>query len=279
MKNYRIKMIGTFDIVPNCNQIRTLQDDDKINSLAESIRQCGILQPLLVRRRKTSRIIFVNDEKLISQKYEIISGERRWRCAKLLNIKKLPCIIVDVDNEGSALLSLNENLQRKHLNFFDQANQYKNIIQKYQLTLNDLSEMISIPPNVIKGKICLLVLSEEEKEVIRNYKLSEEHARELIRIKDEEYRKKLLTKIAVSGLNVYDTEDLIDDYLDPSHPEKIVKEAEKRSNIFKISDIRFFYNSLERAISILKQTGVSVCEDKVENDDNIDIHIKIKKYH
>lgn len=278
MKKYKIKMIRTFDIVPNCNQVRLINEDEKMNTLVESIRRCGILQPLLVRKRKPSKVILVNNEKISSQKYEIISGERRWRCAKLLNIKKLPCIIVDVDNEGSALISLNENLQRKHLNFFEQANQYKNIIQKYHLSINDLSEMISIPPNVIKGKICLLVLSDEEMEVIRNYKLSEDHARELIRINDEEYRKKVLTKIAASGLNVYDTEDLIDEYLDPSHQENIVKESEKRTSIFKITDIRFFYNSLERAISILKQTGITVNEKKTENEDNIDIYINIKKY-
>ena len=83
---------------------------------------------------------------------------------------------------------------------------------------------------------------------------------------------------AASGLNVYDTEDLIDEYLDPSHQENIVKESEKRTSIFKITDIRFFYNSLERAISILKQTGITVNEKKTENEDNIDIYINIKKY-
>lgn len=277
MMKYKIKMIGTYDIVPNTNQIRHYQDDEKLNTLVESIRHCGVLQPLLVRKRKPSGIVLINDEKIFWQKYEIIAGERRWRCAKLLNIRKLPCIIIEADNEGSILIALNENLQRQHLNFFEQAIQFRQILQKYNLSIEDLSELISIPTNVIKSKICLLALSDEEKDVICNYKLTEDHARELIRIKDPEYRKKLLTKIAASGLNIYDTEELIDEYLDPLHPENMIKEEEKRTSIFKISDIRFFYNSLERALSILKHTGINVVEEKVEKDNIIDIHIKIQK--
>ena len=277
MKNYRVKMIEVYNIVPNCNKMRKNIEEDDLEPLIESIRCCGVLQPLIVRKRTSVKSVLVNGEKIRSPKYEIVSGERRWRSAKVLNIKRLPCIVVKTDSEGSALISLNENLQRVNLNFFEQANFYREVIQKYNIDVETLASMICVTPKYIYSKLCLLKLSSEEQEVISFYNLTENHARELTRVNEEDKRKRILTKIAASGLNIYDTEDLIDEYLDPSHPEEKIKEVEKRTSIFKISDIRFFYNSLERSLSILKQAGVSFEESKVEDDNNIEISIRIKK--
>lgn len=278
MSKYKIIMIETFDLMPNCNKIRHSIDENALETLVDSIKNCGVLQPLIVRKRKIDKAIYINGECIKSPKYEIISGERRWRSAKILKLKKLPCIVVKANDEASALLSLNENLQREPIKFFELANYYNVFLEKYCIEIDDLSNLIGVSKKNILAKLNLLKLTNEEVKVIDSYKLSEDHARELVRINDVDIRKKLLTKIAASSLNIFETEELIDAQLNPDHHEVKIKEAERRSSIFKISDIRFFYNSLERALSILKHAGVSFEQKKVEYGDIIDITIRINKY-
>lgn len=275
--NHRIKMINTFDISPNNNKIRSNNNIDDLKGMIESINNFGIIQPLVVRKRKQYNSVVINGERIRTQKYELICGERRWRSAKLIGIRKLPCIVVKTDNEGSALLSFAENNQRKEVSFLEQAEFFRCITERFCISIDELSNMISVPQQAIYSKISLLMLSKEEQAVINAYKLSENHARELTRVKNDDIRKNILTKIAISGLSLFETEDLIDEYLDPQHPIEKMKKEIIRTSVFKISDIRFFYNSFERALSILKQAGVNFEESKTENDEHIDIKLRILK--
>lgn len=278
MMKFKVKMIDTFNIVPNCNRVRVDNNNLTLDSMVESIRRFGIIQPLIVKKRLNSKSILVNGEYITSPSYELICGELRWRSARILNLKRIPCIVLKNDNAGNDIISLIENLQRKDYSILEQATIYDCLLKKYCVGIDDLSDMIGVPKGSIMSKLNILKLSKEEQTIVINYNLSEDHIREIIRIDDNIVRKRILMEIIVSGLNIFETEDLIDEYFESLSPQNDSTVIENNKKIYKINDIRFFYNSLEKCLSILKQTGITFDENKIEEDDYIDIHIRINKH-
>lgn len=194
--------IDTEKIMPNRSQPRTVFDAEALNELAESIKKYGILQPLSVRS---------NPEKseFSSFQYELIAGERRLRAAKLLGIKKVPCILIESDTKTSAALAIIENLHRKDLNIFEEAYAIASLIKIYKLTQEQVAAKLSITQAAIANKLRLLKLSEEHRALITNNGLTERHARAIIRIKSENARTEALNYIIAHNLNVKQTEELV----------------------------------------------------------------------
>ena len=261
----RIHMLAADHIFPNPGQPRRRFEDDSIIRLADSIRRYGILQPLTVRR--------IEGEGTKNALFEIIAGERRFRAAKLLGLSYVPCIIIKVDDRRSAELALIENIQRENLNLFEQASAIASLIDMYDLTQDEAAKQLSMSQSFVANKLRILRLTLPEREKILRYGLTERHARALLRIDSADERMRVIDYINVHSLNVAATEGYIDRYLaevsahkNPRSPRKLV-----------LKDIRIFYNTIDRAIAIVKQAGVAVESERVDGDDMIELTIRIPK--
>lgn len=259
----KIHMIPIDQLVPNRSQPRRLFDSSSILRLADSIRQYGILQPLTVRRMEdTNGAIF-----------ELIAGERRLRASKLIGLTSVPCIIVNADNRRSAELAIIENLQREDLNVFEQASSIASLIEIYSLTQEEIACKLSVSQSFVANKLRLLRLTAPERAKILGYGLSERHARALLKVNNADLRIKIIDYISSHNLNVAATEIYIDKILSEAASEK--KPIPERRVVLK--DIRIFYNSIDKAISLVKQAGIDIESQKQESDDLIELTIRIPK--
>lgn len=182
-------------IQPNINQPRKFFDDDNIQDLSQSIKNHGIIQPLIVSE--------------VDGKYLIVAGERRFRASKLLGFKKLPCIVVEKSNQEIIEISLIENIQREDLNPIEEAKAFKNLLNNFNISQEDLSKRLSISRSAISNKIRLLKLCNVVQEYVLNEEISEGHARVLVGIKDESLQIEISNKIIDEDLSVRQTEKLI----------------------------------------------------------------------
>jgi ParB/RepB/Spo0J family partition protein len=190
-----IRMLDVRLISPNPWQPRYVFNEEELAELSQSIREHGIIQPLLVRQRGST--------------YHLIAGERRLRAAKLANLTEVPVIVRDIDDRETAILAMVENLQRKDLDFVEEARGYKRLLEEYDLTQEGLAKMVGKSQSSIANKMRLLQLPPEVLERIRTANLSERHARALLAIKEQGNLRKVLSDIIAGKLNVIETEDLI----------------------------------------------------------------------
>lgn len=250
----QIWSIPTSKIFPNPNQPRKSFSEDSIIKLADSIRQFGIIQPLSVRRN--------------GEDYELIAGERRLRAAKELNLDFVPCVILEATEEKSAEISIIENLIREDLNIFEQAMAIQVLIDTYGLTQERVAEKLSNSQSFVANKLRLLRFSSIEREIILKNKLTERHARALLRIPDEDLRLSILNKIAIEGINVAKSEELIEKLLDKSTPKQ-------KQPTYK--DITSFYTAINRVIDTMSHSGFKIKSRKIENDNFTELTILIPK--
>lgn len=252
-----IQQIDVSLIVPNPNQPRKVFNDDSIIKLADSIRQYGIIQPLTVRKS--------------GYNYELVAGERRLRASKELGLKTVPCIIADINDAKSAEISIIENLLREDLNIFEQAQAIESLIDTYELTQEQVAQKLSNSQSFVANKLRLLRFSQDERDIIIKNKLTERHARSLLRIVDPVLRGKILGQIIKEGLNVADTEVLIDSIISKKERQIEVKP------IAKAKAISSFYTTLSKAIDNVKSSGVEIKSRKVESDNYTEISIILHK--
>lgn len=225
------------DIIPNRFQPRLSFDDASLSDLASSIKQHGIIQPLVLRRK--------ND------KYEIIAGERRYKAAKLAGLASVPAVISNLDDNTSAEVAIVENIQRKDLTAIEEARSYQALLDKGYMTQEELARKMGLSQSAISNKLRLLTLDEAVQEAILAEKISERHARTLLKVPSHEKQKELLNKIINERLTVKQLEDEIKniDTLPPVEtPVNVIKTEEthdepKEENLTSIEDI--FSNALE----------------------------------
>ncbi len=260
----RVYMIETERLSPNPLQPRFVFKDEPILRLADSIRQFGILQPLSVR-------ISLGEVHNNMQSYEIIAGERRWRAAKIIGLDEVPCIILDVDSKKSAELAIIENIQREDLNVFEQASAIAALIDIYGLTQEQAARQLSSSQSYVANKLRLLKLTPIERNMIISSGLSERHARALLRISDVSIRTKAIEHIAAKELNVSATERYIDCLL----CERETYTSNNMQTKVYLKDLRFFFNSVDRAVSILKNCGIDVITERKEAQNETAILIRI----
>ena len=183
------------DIIPNRFQPRLSFDENGLNELAESIRQHGIIQPLVLRK--------------VADKYEIIAGERRYKAAYIAGLTKVPAVIINLNDNESAEVAIVENIQRRNLSPIEEAKSYKKLLDRGYLTQDQLAGRMGKTQATISNKLRLLNLDEKVQDALLNNKISERHARSLLRVEDKEEQRKLLDEIINNRLNVRDTEELI----------------------------------------------------------------------
>lgn len=183
------------DIVPNRFQPRLTFDMEALNDLAKSIKEHGIIQPLVVRK--------------LQDKYEIIAGERRYKAAAIVGLKKVPCIVMNLNDSESAEVAIIENIQRKEMTPLEEAKSFKKLLDKGYLTQEDLGKRMGKSQSSIANKLRLLNLDIAVQDSILNNKISERHARSLLKLQKTEDQRKMLSEIIEKRLTVKQTDDLI----------------------------------------------------------------------
>lgn len=216
--NKEVVMVKLTDIIPNRFQPRLTFDEEALNELANSIKEHGIIQPLILRD--------------LGSKYEIIAGERRYKASTLAGLTEVPAIIGAMDDQTSAELALIENIQRKDLSAIEEAKSYKKILDMGNFTQEELAKRMGKAQSTIANKMRLLSLTNEVQVALMNNLISERHARCLLQIKDEDKQKEVLNKIISERMNVRDTDTYIKNLLGISND--IPKEIEEENNITKV---------------------------------------------
>lgn len=246
-------------IVPNKYQPRNIFNDEKIVELSESIKEHGVIQPIVVRKFKDG--------------YEIIAGERRYRASKLVGLDKVPAIIREYDDKQSASIAIVENIQREDLTAIEEALAYKQLIDLHGITQAALAKQMGKSQSTVANKIRLLNLSDLVQQSVLERKITERHARALLVVKDEELQLQLLEKIINNDLNVSQTEQLIEETLNPKEK---VKKPQTVSRMPR--DCRIAMNTFKQAIMMVEKTGMKVEHETEELDDSYVIKISLPKH-
>lgn len=253
-----IIQIPTEKLLPNPYQPRKKFKSEDMLSLSNSIKENGVLQPLLCRQ--------INN----SDYYELVAGERRLRASILANLKTVPCVIIDCSYEESAVYSIIENIQRSDLDFFEEAVAINQLIEQFGLTQLELAKKLGKSQSALSNKLRLLKLPVDVRYFIEKNGLTERHARALLRLETEKDMWTSLKVITERNLNVQQTEAYID-----SITNKKVKPRNNMVRIFK--DVRIFVNTFNRAIKTMKDAGINAESDKTETDEYIEYRVRIPK--
>lgn len=220
-------------VEPNRDQPRKEFDEDALLELADSIKQFGILQPLLVQKKKDY--------------YEIIAGERRWRAAKLAGLKEVPVLIKSYTDQEIVEISLIENIQRENLNPIEEAMAFKRLLEEFHLKQDEVAERVSKSRTAVTNSMRLLKLSDKVKQMIIDDMISTGHARALLAIEDEEQQYLLATKIFDEKLSVRETEKLVKSLKNPK------KEVKKTT-----PEHQFIYNDIAEKMKSIMGTKVNI---------------------
>lgn len=258
----RLEEIPVELIAPNPDQPRRSFDDDSISELASSIKQVGLIQPLIVRK--------------VSDRYYLIAGERRLRAVKLLSWPTVQCIIsANYGDEDSALMALVENLQREDLHFFEEAECYLSLLEKLHITQDVLASRVGKSQSFIANKLRILKLSPDFRQAIVQNGLSERHTRALLRLDSDSDRQAVLSKIISGSLSVKETDRLIDSMLSPSDAPASPKARPKVIRIFR--DYKLFVNTVNTACDQLRESGLSVEVEQEDRPNGVDIIIRVSQ--
>ena len=251
-----LRRIRISEIVRNPNQPRRYFDPEAIATLAESIRQYGVLNPLTVRRTANGG-------------YELVAGERRLRAAKIAGLREIPCLVVEADGERSALMALVENLQREDMNVFEQAEGIQRLIQVYGLTQEEASNRLGCAQSTVANKLRLLRLSSEQRARITEAGLSERHARALLRLEDEEQRNLALTNMIAAKMTVAQADRLVEQLLSGK--------VRRRRPTPLVRDVRLFLNTVSHAVDTMRRSGIPAKAEKSETEEYIEYVVRIPK--
>lgn len=258
--------IKTSRIVPNPAQPRKIFADRAIESLSDSIRRHGVLQPLLIRPR--------------GDRYELIAGERRLRAAILAGLETVPCIIRRADYESSAEIAIIENLQREDLNMFEEAEAIKALVDTCGLTQETAAAHLSCSQSYIANKLRLLRLSDTLRQRILENGLTERHGRALLRLREDEERDEVISVIIKRRMNVAATEEYIENYICEKERAALKERTDRLECDLKrrllTRDMRLFYNSIDRAVDSVRSCGISVEAKRRITDAGTVIEILVK---
>ena len=273
--NLIVQCIEVDKIVPNPQQPRRVFEPDALKELAESITSHGVIQPVTLRR--------------VGGLYELIAGERRLRATQIAGLKVIPAIVVDADDEESAVLALIENIQRENLSYMEEALGYLKLARQYHMTQEEIAKLMGKTQSAVANKLRILRLFGETKRILAEYGLTERHARALLRISNEEQQVKAAKMIVVKGMNVRESEEYIENLL--AKRQDIVSslasplggavsdglrpEGERPKIKRFIRDIRLFTNTVNRAALYMKEAGVPVQVAENKNEGYYEMVIRV----
>ena len=258
LESTRVTMLSPDVISPNPDQPRRYFDPDGLYELAESIRVHGILQPLSVRRKGGGR-------------YELIAGERRLRAAMICGLEQVPCLVLEVSRESSCLLSLIENLQRRDLDFWEEAKALERLTTVYGLSQEEAAAKVGKSQSAVANKLRLLRLPQEGLALLEQGNLSAGHGRALLALPTPEAQAAGADLLVKEGWTVARTEKYVEEVL------RNQTKGKKTRPPLLIRDVRFFLNSLDHSLAVMRSAGVAAqCQRKEEGEDLL-LTIRIPK--
>ena len=252
----KVLFLPVEDISPNPDQPRRVFSQPELEELAASIRALGVLQPLTVRRREGQ--------------WELVAGERRLRAAKLAGLSQVPCLSVQVDSQSSSLLALVENVQRRDLDFWEEALALRQILDTYHLSQEELARRVGRSQSAVANKLRLLKLPDEALALLRAHGATERHARALLRLDSPERQLEAAEQAAARGLTVAQTEALVEQLLGDSP-------LRRKKPTFILKDVRLFLNTLSRSLELVRSAGVDARCRRQDTDDEILLTIRIPR--
>lgn len=259
LESGRILYLPVAQIRPNPSQPRKIFEPEGLRELAASIERYGILQPLTVRRQGGI--------------YELVAGERRLRAAKLAGCSEVPCILLTVDGEQSGMVALVENLQRRDLDYIEEAEGLSRLMRLYGLNQEQAAARVGKSQSAVANKLRLLRHSPAVLARLREYRLSERHARALLKLPSEEERLAALEVIAERQLNVAKTEAYIDAFLE----RKAAQEPKRGLRKLIVRDVRLFLNSVNHNLDLIRGAGIDARAQQEETDSEIVLTIRLPK--
>lgn len=255
--NCQIQLLPHELILPNPHQPRVRFDFNELEGLATSIRANGMLQPINVRR-------------LDNGDFELISGERRLRAARMVGMRKIPCVVMNVSDQQSALFAIIENVQRQNLDFFEEAVAIEKLMTDHGLTQEDIAKKLGKAQSTLSNKLRLLRLPDELRDKITYARLTERHARALLSLPDNQTRTRVLDIIIERHLTVSESERLINDV-------QRRKKSKNKPQIRAYKDMRIFLNTLNHAVDVIRKAGIEADTAKSETDEYFEYVIRISK--
>jgi ParB family chromosome partitioning protein len=245
-------------IVPNPYQPRKEFESEALSELADSIRQYGVLQPLLVAPGPDNN-------------YILIAGERRLRASTMAGMGSVPVIVSEYTTQQIAEIALIENLQRKDLHYLEEAEGYEKLVNTFHLTQESMAGRVGKKQSTIANKLRLLKLSPSVRNTLHESDLTERHARALLKLENEETQKTVLKKIIKDHLNVKQTETLVDKTLKQEG-----KLNKKKPRIVIVNDVRIYLNSIKNIMDAVKYSGIPSCMEQEMDGDDVVVTLRIK---
>lgn len=253
----RVMFLAVESISPNPNQPRAVFDQAKLEELAESIKELGVLQPLTVRRGPEG--------------WELVAGERRLRAAKLAGLKEVPCLCVQADDQASSLLALVENVQRKDLDFWEEALALRRLMEVYQLSQEETARRVGKSQSAVANKLRLLKLPPEALQLLRDGGATERHSRALLKLPTPEQQLECAKMVVERKLTVAQTEGMVEAML----TEK--QEKTRKKPMFIVKDVRLFLNTITRSLDLMRSAGVDAQCRREDSDNEILLTIHIPR--
>lgn len=260
MQKENILYLPVENVKPNPYQPRRNFDSASITELGESIKKYGVIQPISVRKIPNSF------------DYELVAGERRLRACMEIGLDRIPAIVVKINDNDSAVIALIENLQRQDLNFLEEAEAYLHLISDHGMTQEELSAKIGKSQSAVANKLRLLKLSPMMRKLILAHNLTERHARALLKLPDDDTKMIALKRVCDNALTVKETEHIVDAMIS-----SIDKEKQKTKNTYVLKDVRIFLNTIKRAISVMKNSGIDAMSYQNESDLYYEYVVRIPK--
>jgi ParB family chromosome partitioning protein len=249
---------------PNRYQPRKVFEPAKIEELATTISEHGLLQPIVVRKAD-------------GDCYEIIAGERRFRAVKSLGWSAIPAIVRDMDDDTTAALALIENLQREQLSPIEEAEAYDRLLALNGLTQDALAKSLGKSQSTIANKLRLLKLPEDVKQSLRDRRINERHARALLPLKEEGLQLQVLVEVLEQDYNVKETEERVAFLTTPIEEEKRKPKKQRRRTKSFARDTRIAINTIRDSIDLIGKTGIDVQTEEVDEEEFVEIRIRIPK--
>lgn len=252
-------------------RFRRIRCDESLAALAESIKEHGIIEPLIVRR-----VLGIGGE----AEFTLVAGERRLRASEMAGLSTVPVVSVEAGEVDAAILAIIENLHREDLSMFEEAASIQSLISLTGMTQEACAKKLSVSQSYVANKLRLLRLSDGEQEKIEENGLTERHARALLRLEDKEEREEVLSIIIKREMNVSRTEEYIEDLICAksrmAERESKPKGSEQKRKLV-IRDIRLFYNSIDHAVDVIKKSGIPVESTRKEVEEGVLISILLPK--
>lgn len=262
-KSHEVLQVDTALIEPNPFQPRKTFYDESLAELSSSIKEFGVIQPLLVRQKT-------------DHSFELIAGERRLRASKLAGLALVPVIVKELTDQEMAELAMIENLQREDLHYLEEAEGFQQLIANFGFTQEELAVRVGKKQSTIANKMRLLKLAEDIRNTLRQENLTERHARALLKLDNYALQQQVLTAVCQKKLNVRETEALIET-TNSNISREMSKKGPKQNIVKVIRDVRIFLNTIHNVIGEMKKTGLDIKVEQEQDDDSITIHLRVPK--